>query len=80
MPPLDLSKCFVVGISSRALFDLKKEDEIFCTQGAKAYTEYQIAHEEEVLKPGTGFPLAQAILRLNGETPRKEACRHRRDV
>jgi 5'-nucleotidase len=72
MPPLDLSKCFVVGISSRALFDLKKEDEIFCTQGAKAYIEYQIAHEEDALEPGTGFPLAQAILRLNGETPEKK--------
>ncbi|OJV43975.1 MAG: hypothetical protein BGO25_12635 [Acidobacteriales bacterium 59-55] len=66
MPPLNLAKYFVVGISSSALFDLRAEDEIFRTQGLKAYSEYQIAHEQSVLMPGTGFPLVQAILSLNG--------------
>jgi len=66
MPPLDLTKYFVVGISSSALFDLRAEDEIYRTQGLKAYSEYQIAHEHRVLTPGTGFPLVQAILSLNG--------------
>jgi 5'-nucleotidase len=42
MPPYDLSKVLVVGISSRALFDLEKEIEIFDTQGLEAYTAYQI--------------------------------------
>ena len=70
--PLDLSKCFVIGISSRALFNLEKEDEIFRTQGSKAYSDYQIAHEDEILKPGTGFSLAQAILQLNGDSTEKK--------
>ena len=72
MPAIDLSKCFVVGISSRALFNLDKEDEIFRSQGPKAYADHQVAHEDEILEPGTGFPLAQAILRLNGETVDKK--------
>lgn len=64
--PIDPSEYFVVGISSRALFDLAHEDTIFRTQGEKRYSEYQIAREKQVLIPGTGFPLVKAILRLNG--------------
>src|SRR5258708_28095693 len=62
---IDLSKCFVIGISSRALFDLSVENQIFSEQGLQAYTDYQIAHESELLKPGTGFPLVEAFLKLN---------------
>ena len=35
----------VIGISSRALFDLEEANEIFETQGLDAYREYQFAHE-----------------------------------
>jgi 5'-nucleotidase len=66
---VDLSKFFVIGISSRALFDLSEEDRIFQTQGVKAYREYQIAHEDDVLRPGAGFGLVKAILRLNEGAP-----------
>lgn len=72
MPPLNLSEYFVVGISSSALFDLRAEDQIFKTQGLKAYCEYQMAHEQDVLAPGTGFPLIQAILKLNGDEQNKK--------
>jgi 5'-nucleotidase len=65
--PIDPSKYFVVGISSRALFDLASEDEIFRTQGEKKYSDYQVAREKLVLAPGTGFPLVKAILKLNGK-------------
>ena len=34
----------VVGISSRALFDLEEANKIFETQGLDAYREYQIQH------------------------------------
>lgn len=55
----------VIGISSRALFDLEKANEVFETQGLEEYREYQVSHEEEVLKPGTGFPLVRNLLELN---------------
>ena len=62
---LDLSNKLVVGISSRALFDLEEENRIFVEQGLDAYEEYQIAHENDILKPGTAFPLIKALHNLN---------------
>lgn len=47
--PVDLSKFFVIGISSRALFDLSTEDRIFKGQGLKAFSAYQLEHEDDVL-------------------------------
>lgn len=63
---IDLSSCLVVGISSRALFDLRREDALFVSAGLDAYRAEQLAREDEILPPGTGFPLAKAILALNG--------------
>ncbi len=63
--PFDLSRSLVIGISSRALFDLSAENDIFEREGLAAYCAYQRAHEDVVLSPGTGFPLARAILGLN---------------
>lgn len=57
--------CLVVGISSRALFDLEAENQIFNEEGVEAYTKYQIEHENDLLKPGTGFALIKALLKLN---------------
>src|SRR5690625_7994243 len=62
---LDLKNCLVVGISSRALFDLEKENEIFEKEGLEAYIRYQLEHEDEVLNPGTGFHLVRSLLELN---------------
>jgi 5'-nucleotidase len=59
----DLSKFLVIGISSRALFDLSIEDEIFQNEGLDRYIAYQHEHEDDVLKPGSGFPLVRALLR-----------------
>lgn len=61
----DLEKRLVIGVSSRALFDLTKENEIFEKEGVKAYCEYQRAHENEILLPGTGFNLIKALLNIN---------------
>ena len=63
--PLDLSQVLVVGISSRALFDLEEENTVFEEQGLEAYSEYQLQREDEVLRQGTAFPLVQALLELN---------------
>lgn len=61
----DLDKRLVIGVSSRALFDLSKENEIFETCGVDAYSAYQREHEQEILKPGPGFELIKALLKIN---------------
>ena len=63
--PVSLEDCLVIGISARALFDLRRENEIFERDGLQAYSDYQIAHEDELLEPGSGFSLVKALLRLN---------------
>lgn len=65
--PLKLDDKLVVGISSRALFDLEEENEIYENSGLKAYSDYQLKHEEDILKPGTAFPLVKALHKLNTE-------------
>lgn len=70
-----LENKLVIGISSRALFDLTKENTLFEEQGVESYREYQIRHENEILKPGPGFSLVKALLELNelpGERERVE--------
>lgn len=69
----DLEKKLVVGVSSRALFDLSNENQIFETDGVEAYCQYQVEHEDEILRPGPGFPLIRALLNLN-DLPGKEGC------
>lgn len=62
----------VVGISSRALFDLGESHEVFEREGLDAYRRFQIDHENDVLKPGVAFPLATKLLALNklaGDVP-----------
>lgn len=61
----DLEKTLVIGISSRALFDLERENRIFEKEGLEAYAEYQKDNEERILEPGTAFPLVTAFLQLN---------------
>lgn len=60
-----LENKLVVGISSRALFDSEFENRIYEEQGLQAYLEYQRAHEQDILKPGTAFPLIRALHKLN---------------
>ncbi|MGB7479651.1 MAG: 5'-nucleotidase [Burkholderiaceae bacterium] len=63
--PYSLDKLLVVGISSRALFDLEVEEAIFRNLGLDAYRQHQLDHEAEILKPGAGFALVRALLKLN---------------
>ncbi|MDF1566405.1 MAG: 5'-nucleotidase [Spirochaetaceae bacterium] len=64
MPP-DLTDTLVIGISSRALFDLERENKIFEQEGLDAYARYQTDNESRVLEPGTAFALVEAFLKLN---------------
>ncbi len=61
----DLSKPLVIGISSRALFDLEAENRIFEEEGLQAYEAYQLAHENDLIPKGAAFPLVKAFLQLN---------------
>ena len=61
----DLTEPLVIGISSRALFDLEKENEIFEKEGLEAYAQYQLAHEKDILPKGAAFALVEAFLNLN---------------
>lgn len=63
--PFSLDKLLVIGISSRALFDLEAEEAIFRTQGLEAYRRHQLENENAILKPGAGFALVRALLKLN---------------
>lgn len=67
----DLRQFLVIGVTSRALFNLERENRLFETEGLEAYSQYQLEHEEVILDPGVGFPLVQAILKLNEIVPGK---------
>lgn len=62
------NKTLVIGISSRALFDLEAANEVFERQGKEAYARYQLEREGVLLGPGTGFPIVKALLALNGNS------------
>jgi|TARA_B110000116_G_scaffold222971_1_gene201984 5'-nucleotidase len=55
----------VIAISSRALFDLAESHRVYEEEGLDAYQAYQIAREDEPLKPGDAFSLVKKLLHLN---------------
>lgn len=69
--PLDLSQILVIGVSSRSLFDLEEENKIFDTEGIKGYRQYQLDHENELLKRGAAFHLVQSLLHLNKDAKKR---------
>ena len=73
-PPQDAGR-LVIALSSQALFDMRHSHEVFEREGLRAYAEYQVTHEDDLLKPGVAFPLAKKLLALNEdavEHPRVE--------
>jgi 5'-nucleotidase len=67
--PYSLSDKLVIGISSRALFNLERENQIYEQQGVDAYAAFQREHENDPLQPGSAFPLVKALLHLNSLMP-----------
>lgn len=61
----NLKDYLVIAVSSRALFELSEENQIFQTQGLEAYSKYQLDNEDKILKPGIAFSLIKGILKLN---------------
>jgi 5'-nucleotidase len=62
-----LNDKLVIGISSRALFDLEYENSIYTEKGLDEYIKYEVEHENEILKQGTAFSLIKALLNLNNK-------------
>ena len=54
-----------IGISSRALFDLKDSHKIFKEKGIEEYAKYQRKNEDNALKKGVAFALVEKLLRMN---------------
>lgn len=63
--PETLEDKLVVGLSSRALFDLDAANAVFEQHGLSAFRDYQRKHEHEILEPGTAFPLVKGLLAVN---------------
>lgn len=63
--PIDFTNTLVIGISSRALFNLEESNKIFQEKGIEAYKKYQLKREDEVLEKGTGYHLVESLLKIN---------------
>ena len=55
----------VIGITSRALFDLDESHAVYEDNGLEAYKDFQVANEHIPLNPGQAFPLVNKLLALN---------------
>jgi len=64
---LNLSEILVVGVSSRALFNLEEGNKIFEEKGIEGYRKYQQENEDNDLEPGTAFFLVKSLLELNNQ-------------
>ena len=65
----DLSKRLVIGLASSALFDLSESDNIFRTEGAETYRQYQREKQNHPLKKGVAFPFIKKLLSINEINP-----------
>ena len=63
--PVDVSEMLIIGVSTRALFNLEEENQLFLSEGVHSYSDYQQAHENDILTPGSAFPLIKNLLQLN---------------
>ncbi|CDS91378.1 5'-nucleotidase [Sphingobacterium sp. PM2-P1-29] len=68
---IDFSDILVVGVSSRALFNLEKENEIFVKEGISGFRKHQLENENILLEPGTAFHLVQSLLHLNTDAKKR---------
>jgi len=69
--PTDLSEILVIGVATRALFNLEKENDVFEKEGIEGYRKYQQEHETDPLLPGTAFHLIQSLLQLNKQAKKR---------
>lgn len=64
--PIDLTeKPLRIGISTRALFNLEEEHQVFVRKGVDAYCALQLEREKEALQKGSGYEVVKRLLGLN---------------
>lgn len=63
--PYDLSNKLKIAVTTRALFRLEDENKIYVEKGKKAYEDYQISKEQDLLSKGAAFSLIQSLLSIN---------------
>jgi 5'-nucleotidase len=66
--PVDLSGILEVGVSSRVLFNLEKENELFEKEGIEAFRKHQLENEDEPLEPGTAFYLIKKFIEVKSSS------------
>jgi len=64
----NLNNKLVIGVSSRALFDLEEENKIFTEKGLDEYYKYQLENENQPLNKGTGYRLIDNLLKINNHS------------
>jgi len=62
---IEFTNTLVIGVSSRALFDLEKENRIYESGSVEEYRRYQLENEQVVLGKGAAYYLVKALLDLN---------------
>lgn len=68
---VSFDETLVIGASSRALFDLEKENEIFQSGSIESYRQFQRENEKLVLEKGAAYYLVEALLKLNNYSENK---------
>ncbi|XP_032241981.1 cytosolic 5'-nucleotidase 1A isoform X1 [Nematostella vectensis] len=66
LPGSDSSKTINVAVSSRALFDLEEENDLFVKKGLEDYIALQVRREDDMLKPGSAFPFIKKTYKCKG--------------
>ena len=65
--PATLDDKLVVAISSRALFDLEEENQVFDTGDAQAYMRLQLERLDVPARPGIAHSMVKKLLRFNDD-------------
>jgi 5'-nucleotidase len=60
-------KPLVIGLSSRALLNLEKEDVVFKEQGVEAFIQYQRENQDVLIPKGVAFGLVKSLSALNSQ-------------
>ena len=68
---VNLNNQLVVAISSRALFDLEEENQVFEQSDDRAYMQLQLERLEQAAKPGVAFPLVKKLLAFNDDAQQR---------
>lgn len=70
--PYPIDKKLVVGVSTNALFNLEKEEQIFEEQGVEAFKEYQKKNRDVLIEKGKAYPFIRRFLNINRIFPDKK--------